>query len=146
MFYEEFAVGQQFPIDPVTVEKEKMIAFAEAYDPLPIHLDEEYAQASPFGGLIAPGVMSFMSVWATFVRQNVLGDELLAGKSTKIEWFAPVRAGDVLHGCMTIVELGHRGHTGGSIWFTIDITNQDGTLVIRDTTEAVVKTKRGKES
>ncbi|MBQ3065582.1 MAG: dehydratase, partial [Clostridia bacterium] len=44
-----------------------MIAFAQEYDPIPLHTDEEYAKASPFGGLIAPGVMSFMSVWAKYL-------------------------------------------------------------------------------
>ena len=41
-----------------------MMAFAHDYDNIPLHADEEYAKKTPFEKLIAPGVMSFMSVWA----------------------------------------------------------------------------------
>ena len=49
-------------IPPAFIEKEKILDFARTYDNLPLHTDEDYAKASPFGALIAPGVMSFMSV------------------------------------------------------------------------------------
>ena len=46
----------------ILIEKQKMMEFAYTYDNIPLHTDEEYAKASPFGQIIAPGVMSFMSV------------------------------------------------------------------------------------
>lgn len=47
-------------------------------------------QRPPFEQLIAPGVMSFMAVWAKYLEVDFFGEELLAGKSTKIEWIKPV--------------------------------------------------------
>ena len=85
MYFEELQVGMAVDTDPVVIGKEKMMAFARDYDPLPLHTDEEYAKSTPFGGLIAPGVMSFMSVWAKYLEKDFFGRELLAGKSTKIE-------------------------------------------------------------
>ena len=62
MFFEDLKLGMTVKIAPTVIEKEKMMAFARTYDPLPLHTDEAYAATTPFGKLIAPGVMSFMSV------------------------------------------------------------------------------------
>ena len=98
MYFDELKVGMSVDTAPALIEKEKMITFAREYDPIPLHTDEEYAKATPFGQLIAPGVMSFMSVWAKYLEADFFGDALLAGKSTKIEWLKPVYANDVLTG------------------------------------------------
>ena len=126
-------------IAPALIEREKMLSFAQTYDPIPLHTDEGYAKASPFGGLIAPGVMSFMSVWAKYLEQDFFGRELLAGKSTKIEWHRPVYAEDVLRGRAEITGLLRRGPRNGLVEVTIRAWNQKGDLVLSDVTEAIVK-------
>ena len=141
MYFEDIKVGMQVQIAPATIEKEKMLAFARDYDPIPLHTDEAYAKASPFGALIAPGVMSFMSVWAKYLEQDFFGAELLAGKSTKIEWVKPVYAEDVLSGTATITHLQQRNAQNGLVEITIAAYNQKGDLVLTNVTEAVVKCK-----
>ena len=126
---------------PAVIEKEKMMAFAREYDNIPLHTDEEYAKRSPFGQLIAPGVMSFMSVWAKYLEVDFFGKELLAGRSTKIEWLKPVFANDVLTGKATITNLVQRNPKNGLAEVSIDVYNQHGELVLKDVTEAVVKCK-----
>ena len=118
-----------------------MIDFANKYDSIPIHTNEEYAKSTIFGALIAPGVMSFMSVWAKYLENDLAGDELIAGKSTKIEWVKPVFADDVLTGRATITNLIKRNAKNGLVEITIEAYNQDGVLVLTDITEAVVKCK-----
>ena len=108
MYFEEFVLGSKTPIEPVTIEKDDMVAFAKKYDNLPLHTDEEYAKTTIFGQLIAPGVMSFMSVWAKYLENDLAGSELLAGKSTKIEWHKPVFANDVLTSTCTVSKLEKR--------------------------------------
>ena len=81
MYFDELKLGMAVDTDPVVIKKEKMIAFANDYDNIPLHTDEEYAKNTPFGKLIAPGVMSFMSVWAkylklTFLVRNYLQENL----------------------------------------------------------------------
>lgn len=141
MYFEEFEIGMTADIEPVTIEKDKMIAFAKEYDNIPLHTDEEYAKTTPFGQLIAPGVMSFMAVWANYLKIDFFADELIAGKSTKMEWFKPVFAGDVLTGKATITNVVERNARNGMVELTIDIYNQNGDLVISDVTESVVKKK-----
>lgn len=139
MFFEDLKLGMTVKIAPTVIEKEKMMAFARTYDPLPLHTDEAYAATTPFGKLIAPGVMSFMSVWARYLEVDFFGEELLAGKSTKIEWRKPVYADDVLTGKATITNLVPRNAKNGLAEITIEAYNQNGELVLTDVTEAIVK-------
>lgn len=142
MYFDDLKVGMTVDIAPAVIEKEKMVAFAKDYDNIPLHTDEEYAKSTPFGQLIAPGVMSFMAVWAKYLEVDFFGEELLAGKSTKIEWLKPVYAEDVLMGKATITDLVKRNAKNGLVRISIDVHNQNGELVLTNITEAVVKCKR----
>ena len=139
MYFDELELGMTVKTEPVIIEKEKMLAFARDYDNIPLHTDEEYAKTTPFGKLIAPGVMSFMAVWAKYLDVDFFGEELLAGKSTKIEWLKPVFADDILTGKATVTKLVKRNERNGLVEVTIDVHNQDGVLVLVDVTEAIVK-------
>ena len=139
MYFDDLKLGMTVDIAPALIERDKMLAFAHTYDPIPLHTDEEYAKASPFGRLIAPGVMSFMSVWAKYLEQDFFGRELLAGKSTKIEWIRPVYAEDVLRGRAEITGLLRRSPRNGLVEVTVRAWNQNGDLVLTDVTEAIVK-------
>ena len=126
-------------IAPVTIEKSKMMEFAQNYDPIPLHLDEDYAKESPFGALIAPGVMTFMSVWAKYLEADFAGREVIAGKSNKIEWIKPVYAGDTLTGKAEITRCVKRSLKNGMIEISIEVYNQNGVLVLTSATEAIVR-------
>ena len=141
MYFDELKLGMTVDIAPTVIEKEKMLAFARDYDNIPLHTDEEYAKNTPFGKLIAPGVMSFMSVWAKYLEVDFFGKELLAGKSTKIEWLKPVYVDDILSGKATITNLVKRNSKNGLVEISIDVYNQNGELVLKDITEAIVKCK-----
>lgn len=142
MFFDELEIGMWVDISPAVIKKEKMLSFARDYDNVPLHTDEEYAKSTPFGKLIAPGVMSFMSVWAKYLEADFFGEELLAGKSTKIEWLKPVFADDVLTGRATITNLVKRSAKNGLVEVTINAYNQNGECVLTDVTEAIVKCRR----
>ena len=141
MFFDDLKVGMTVQIAPAVIEKEKMLAFAKDYDNIPLHTDEEYAKTTPFGALIAPGVMSFMSVWAKYLEVDFFGKELLAGKSTRIEWLKPVYAEDELTGKGTITRLVQRNPKNGLAEISIEAYNQKGDLVLTNVTEAIVKCK-----
>ena len=139
MYFEDIKVGMTMEVAPAVIEKQKMLDFARDYDPIPLHTDEEYAKTSIFGGLIAPGVMSFMSVWAKFLDTDFFGQELIAGKSTRIEWMKPVYPQDVLTGRAKITGCIRRNARNGLVEITVDAYNQHGDLVLTDVTEAIVK-------
>ena len=132
-------------IAPAVIEKEKMLDFAKCYDNIPLHTDEEFAKNSCFGGLIAPGVMTFMTLWAKYLEVDFFGKELLAGKSTKIEWVKPVYPGDVLTGQAEVTRTAKRNDKNGLVEISIEAYNQKGELVLTNITEAIVKCKIGEE-
>lgn len=139
MYFEDIALNTTLDIAPAVIERQKMLDFARLYDNIPLHTDEEYAKATPFGGVIAPGVMSFMSVWAKYLEVDLFGSELLAGKSTKIEWLKPVYPEDVLTGKAVVTNLTKRSRKNGIVEITIYARNQKGELVLTNVTEAIVK-------
>jgi acyl dehydratase len=141
MYFDELKIGMSVQTAPAVIEKEKMMAFARDYDNIPLHTDEEYAKKTPFGGLIAPGVMSFMSVWAKYLEVDFFGEALLAGKSSKTEWLKPVYPGDSLTGKVTIVGLEKRSEKNGLVTLNVEVYNQSGALVMTNVTEAIVKCK-----
>ncbi|MBQ3492792.1 MAG: MaoC family dehydratase N-terminal domain-containing protein [Clostridia bacterium] len=142
MYFDELKLGMAVELEPAVIEKQKMLDFALNYDNIPLHTDEEYAKKTPFGKIIAPGVMSFMAVWAKYLEVDFFGEELLAGKSTKIEWYKPVFAGDVLKGKAMVTKLTPRNEKNGIVEVSIDVFNQNGQMVLTNVTEAIVKIKR----
>lgn len=141
MFFDDLRIGMTAALAPAVIDKEKMLDFAREYDNIPLHTDEEYAKTTPFGKLIAPGVMSFMAVWAKYLEVDFFGEELLAGKSTKIEWLKPVFAEDVLTARATITDLLRRNPKNGLVTVSIEARNQHGELVLTNVTEAIVRCK-----
>lgn len=141
MYFDELKIGMTVETAPAVITKEKMMAFAYDYDNIPLHTDEKYAKGTPFGGLIAPGVMSFMAVWAKYLEVSFFSDSLLAGKSTKIEWLKPVYPDDVLTGRVVITNLVKRSEKNGLVEVTVEAYNQSGELVLTNVTEAIVKCK-----
>ena len=142
MYFEEFVLGKQTKIGSTVIEKSDMIDFARKYDNVPLHTDEEYAKSTIFGRLIAPGVMSFMSVWAKYLEIDLAGEELIAGKSTKIEWIKPVFAEDVLTSICTVSNLTKRNAKNGIVELTFEVFNQNNELVLTDVTEMIVKCRQ----
>lgn len=141
MYFDELETGMKKEIPPALIEREEMLDFARKYDNIPLHTDEEYAKTTRFGKLIAPGVMSFMSVWAKYLEVDFFGEELIAGMSTKIEWFKPVFAEETLTAEAEVTNLTKKNERSGIVEVTLKIYNQNGEYVMKDVTEALVKCK-----
>ena len=141
MYFEELKTGMSVETAPAVIDKEKMMQFGLEYDNVPIHTDEEYAKTTHFRQPIAPGFMSFLAVWAKYLEVDFFGEQVLAGKSTKVEWMKPVFAGDSLTSKVTITNLVKRNEKNGLVEVTMYINNQNGELVMTGVTEAVVKRK-----
>ena len=139
MYFDDLKIGMSIDIESVLIDEKKMLEFAYDYDNVPLHTDKEYASTTPFKRIIAPGVMSFMVVWNKYLEKDFFGSELLAGKSTKIEWFKPVFANDVLTSKATITSLVKRNEKNGIATVSFEVYNQNNELVLTNETEAIVK-------
>jgi acyl dehydratase len=76
---------------------------------------------------------------AKFVKQDILGEQLLAGKSFKVEWVSPVLANDILHSKVVINNLTVRSAFNGIVEVKITIYNQEDKMVMDTLTEAIVE-------
>jgi len=139
MYLDDIKIGTELVTEPVLIEKEKMMDFSRNYDPLRVHWDEEYAKSTRYGDLVAPGVMTFMSVWTKVLESGFFGDEMIAGKSCKIEWHEPVYADDVVTGKCRVTDIRRRNRYNGILDMVVEVYNQHGTLVLSNVTEVYVK-------
>jgi len=109
LYFDELSVGQSAEISHV-VGAGDIEAFAEVSgDVNPVHLDEAYAKATPFGGRIAHGMLSAAYVSA------VLGTKLPGPGaiylSQSLRFRRPVRIGDEVTARVTVTALEEkRGH------------------------------------
>lgn len=95
-YYEDIEVGESEDCGSYTVTKEEIIGFAETYDPQPIHVDEEAANDSFFGGLIASGWQAAALCMRLTVPQ--LNERAFVGARgvDDLRWIRPLRPGDTL--------------------------------------------------
>lgn len=96
-YFEDFHPGQTFAFGDYELTKEKILAFARAFDSQAHHLDEDAASRTLLEGLSASG----WQVSATAMRlcaEHLLNHTHAAG-GTGVEecrWLKPARPGDIL--------------------------------------------------
>ena len=139
MYLEDYTIGMEWKTEPVTIGREELVDFTMKYDPHPIHFDDEYAKTTRFKEIIAPGALTYLVVWSPFMKLNPFGDELVAGKSTKMEWHLPVYAGERLSGRFWVSKVEPLGRGKGLLEIQIEIHNQEGKRVLSGLTEAVMQ-------
>ena len=103
--FEDFTVGRVFELGSRVVDREEGLAFARAYDPQPLHLDEEAANASVLGGLSVSGWHTCAMVMRLMCDAYLL-DSTSQGSPgiDNLRWLKPVRPGDTIRVRMTVQE------------------------------------------
>lgn len=130
MYYEEFEIGTKYPLPAVVIDREDMLDFARKYNRALIHTSPEYARKTRFKDVIAAGAYTFAVVHSTFIDANILGPEVIAGKSSDISWFRPVYAGDALFSEVEVVRKENRHPDRGDIEFRMTTRNRAGETVM----------------
>jgi len=142
-YWEDYEVGQTFPLGSTSFTEQEIVDFARQYDPQPFHIDPEAAKLSMFGGIIASGWHVASKMMRLFVdnyvdRRTGLGSPGL----DELRWLKPVRGGDTLSGvveCVAKVPSKSRP-TMGVIHEAWRVTNQKGELVM--TTKGINMVRR----
>ncbi len=128
---QEWKIGDSLPslIKRITIEKikqyEEILGIGN-----PIHVDEEYARSTPFGGIIAHGLMSVAyiseSLMAVFPWEWVHHGEM------DIQFLHPLRPGDTAR---TRIQVKERKTKEKEVSLILDILvkNQRGEKVLRGT-------------
>lgn len=95
--FEDFQPGHFGTYGPRHVTREEIIAFASEYDPQPMHLDDEAANASMLNGLAGSG-WHMCSIMMRMICDGFLLNTLCKGSPgcNEMRWLAPLRPGDDL--------------------------------------------------
>jgi acyl dehydratase len=140
-YFEDFAVGQRMQVSGEKLTEAEMIAFAEQFDPQPMHTDPAAAQ-SITGGLIASGWHTASLTMGLFVKARLF---LMAPGSVGLGvenmiWKRPVRPGDSLHLTAEITAVRPSGSRPdhGIITSHLLTRNQNGEPVLEMTSSAIV--------
>lgn len=130
---EDIEVGRPVTFGSLVVTREDIVAYARAFDPQPIHLDEEAAKRSIVGGLCASGFHSCA------LLMRLLADDFLAHGTSfgspgidEVKWMKPVRPGDRLSArfvCSEKRAMASRPHVGIAK-LKIEMLNQAGEAVM----------------
>jgi len=118
------------------VTQEGIRRYAEAAgDYNPIHLDEEYARTTPFGGTIAHGMLVLAYVSETMTA--AFGRDWLASGRLKVRFRAPARPGDTL---TVRAEPRRSRQVNGQAAFEygIECRNERGETLVSGTAEVTV--------
>lgn len=143
LFHEDLVIDKAIPLGRKLVTKEEIIAWGRAFDPQPMHVDEEAAKATLVGGLCASG-------WHTCAMAMRMVSEAMLNRVAslgspgidEVRWMVPVRPGDELRAvytvkqkrdlasrpdvgiCKVLVELLNQKDETVSTWLTNQLTRR----------------------
>jgi acyl dehydratase len=131
-YFEDLTEGERLNCQHVVMTREEIIAFAKRFDPLPFHTDENAANESIFGGIIASSLHTLSA--CTRVVVEAQGDvAILSGVGMDtVKMFNPVRPGDILsvEACWTDLKRSRNHPDRGFAAIQCKVTNQTGEPVV----------------
>lgn len=95
--YDDFSVGLLLRSPrAIVMERDRIIAFGEEFDPQPAHLGEAAAAKSQFGELVASGWHTGAVSMRLATETYRIADGGMGAGIEKLLWLRPVRPGDAL--------------------------------------------------
>ena len=101
--FEDLKVGMQATISRTITETDLRNFSGVSGDTNPMHLNEEYARNTPFGGTIVHGMLT-ASLISAVVGTKLPGPGCIY-MSQSLKFLAPVRVGDTVYAVATVKEL-----------------------------------------
>ena len=139
-YFESFSSGQEFELGSRRVSREEIVSFASQYDPQAFHVDEEVANESFFGGLVASGWHT-AAVCMRLLVDGLLSDTAVVGALgiEELQWRRPVRPGDELALEATVTGAEPWDDEKGLVELSLVATNGDGERVMSRTDRVLVR-------
>lgn len=129
-YFEDVSIGDTHEFGGYEVTKEEIVEFAEQYDPQPLHLDEEAAAETMFGGLIASG-WHVSAMVGRLIVDHLFEEARVAGGLgvEEVQWLQPTRPGDTLSVSLEVADKQPWGGGLGLVKLDTDVYNQDDELL-----------------
>ena len=130
--YQDLVLGEQHKLGSYLLEPGEMVDYAQRWDPMPFHINEDLAKASMYGGLTACG-NHLMAIRIHLLQSLGVNPNVLASFGyDEVRFLKAAYAGDVLS--LTVECVSKRlsesrpGH--GIAQFRCSLDNQDGEIVL----------------
>ncbi len=132
-YFEDFEPGLELPLEPHTVTRAEIVAFAAEFDPQPFHLDEAAAADTLLGGLAASGWHT-CALFMRMMYHGWLSQTACIGSPgiDMLKWRRPVRPGDTLSGRSVVLDIraSKSRPDRGFIRFRHEVVNGNGETVM----------------
>jgi acyl dehydratase len=134
LHHEDIEIGKPITFGDRVLTRDEIIAYGRAFDPQPMHTDEEAAKATPVGGLCASGWHT-CALMMRMICDGPLQTTAALGSPgvDEVRWTKPVRPGTVLS-CRHVYtekrDLASRPDVGLSK-ITIDLVDDKGEVLCR---------------
>ena len=130
LYFDDVAIGAEGVTPEVTVTKEMIRAYADITgDHTPVHVDEEFAKASHFGGIVAHGLFGLSLTDGLKTRGSM---QFPPGASLGWTWDfqKPIHAGDRVHVKYRIASMrATKKPEWGILFVACELINQQGDVV-----------------
>lgn len=143
LYFEDYTTGFQVTGGRYRVTEEEILEFGRRFDPQPLHTDPEAAAAGPFGGLVAPGCLTF-AIRNALYNQLPVRPVLVAGLGLEqMDLPTPVRPDDLLS--IRFEVLASRRSKSkpdtGIVTMKQAVENQKGEVVLSMTSKMIVRAR-----
>ncbi len=145
LYYEDLAVGHTATSRPHLMTLERIITFAQEFDPQPQHVDATAARDSLFGELVASGWHT-AAVTMRLQLETMMGrfpGGTLGAQLDNLSWKRPVRPGDELRARIEVLAMrpsGSRRDRGLLTLRTTTLNQRDE--AVQETTATVLVPRR----
>jgi acyl dehydratase len=141
LHYEEFEVGQVFTTRGRTVTESDIVTFAGlSGDYTPIHMDEEYAKKTPFGGRIAHGFLGVALTSGLLGQLGITDETAIALLEFTCRFTGAIRIGDTIKVRQIVKDKRETSKPGrGVVTFDLEVVNQKDEIVISGSEKMMIR-------
>lgn len=139
--YDELSIGQSDSITRTATEADVQAFAMITHDYNSVHLDDEYAESTPFKRRIVHGM------WAAGLISSVLGTRFpgmgVIYVSQSLKFTRPVYIDDTVTVTLTVKE---KDDAKKRVILDCEVVNQDGKVVVRGVSEVIAPTEKAERA
>jgi acyl dehydratase len=129
--YEDFSVGAEYATGERAIDDASIRAFAEVSgDFNPLHLDDEYAASTVFGGRVAHGVLGLAVATGLVAETHLTRGTLVAFVGLDWDFRAPLRPGDTVTARLRVAETRRTSRRDrGLVRLAVQLVSERGEII-----------------
>jgi len=139
LYFDDIRPGEAMQSPTYLIDQDEMVEFARRWDPVPIHIDPDAAEA--LGGVTASGTY-VLAVKSRLLHELPETFAIIGSAGyDEVRFHEPLRAGDVVHVVMDLLEVraSRSKPDRGVVKLRISLVNQNDVTVMSHLDTIIVK-------